>query len=160
MKLGSLQGISTLCLQLMRRKGELLIGWMSLLILSRMEDTCMYDLGYKAPDFTWRRGNLFERLDRAVRNDLWRSQYPESCVFHLQWTHFDHWPLLIGLKSFRQEQNREKPFRFQATCLTHASFMHMLKDRWRTSGNFIDNLKLLSNDLRSCNREVFENVFY
>ncbi|KAG8486672.1 hypothetical protein CXB51_020076 [Gossypium anomalum] len=34
------------------------------------------DFGFIGPDFTWQRGNIHERIDRALANDSWISAFP------------------------------------------------------------------------------------
>lgn len=48
-----------------------------------MEDMDLHDLGFKGSPFTWHRGNLFERLDRALGNEAWVKTFPDSLVSHL-----------------------------------------------------------------------------
>lgn len=47
------------------------------------------DLGFKGSKFTWRRGVVFERLDRAIRTCEWFCSFPDTILFHLpqqNWT--------------------------------------------------------------------------
>ncbi|CAN1128050.1 hypothetical protein LINPERHAP2_LOCUS4387 [Linum perenne] len=41
------------------------------------------DVPFLGPRFTWSRNNVAVRLDRALVNDLWLGNYPESSVVHL-----------------------------------------------------------------------------
>ncbi|KAL1127560.1 hypothetical protein V6Z11_A13G186900 [Gossypium hirsutum] len=59
--------------------------------------TELHDLGYREPPFTWHRGLLFERLDRALGNNAWVQRFPNSLVTHLPKIKFDHRPLLLSL---------------------------------------------------------------
>lgn len=40
-----------------------------------MSDCALIDLGFSGPNYTWFRGFLSERLDRAVCNPLWRTVF-------------------------------------------------------------------------------------
>ncbi|KAG8503914.1 hypothetical protein CXB51_001863 [Gossypium anomalum] len=59
----------------------------------------LHDLGYRGPPFTWHRGMLFERLDRALGNNAWVQNFPNSLVTYLPKIKFDHRPLLLSLNS-------------------------------------------------------------
>ncbi|KAK6123881.1 hypothetical protein DH2020_042372 [Rehmannia glutinosa] len=58
------------------------------------------DLGFSGPRFTWTNmqhgdNNIQERLDRALANDVWISQFPYYRVTHLLRVKSDHNPLTI-----------------------------------------------------------------
>ncbi|GMJ06883.1 hypothetical protein HRI_004357500 [Hibiscus trionum] len=46
-------------------------------------DTGLLDMGFHGPMFTWRRGNLAQRLDRCLCSSNWYSYFPSSEVYHL-----------------------------------------------------------------------------
>ncbi|KAL5573276.1 hypothetical protein UlMin_022873 [Ulmus minor] len=67
-------------------------------------DLCqLHDLGFEGDCFTWRgkRDNqiILEHLDRCLDNFAWMDAFPGSKVTHLNFWCFDHYPLLINLKS-------------------------------------------------------------
>lgn len=39
----------------------------------------LVDLGFLGRQFTWSRGTLSERLDRAFASTSWRTQFPKNC---------------------------------------------------------------------------------
>ncbi|XP_020586142.1 uncharacterized protein LOC110028576 [Phalaenopsis equestris] len=43
----------------------------------------LFDLGYQGPDFTWRRGAMWERLDRLLGNSKWVQTFPCTIITHL-----------------------------------------------------------------------------
>lgn len=57
----------------------------------------LLDLGFSGPKFTWRRGTLLARLDRALSNARWCSVFPNACVYHLPKLGSDHRPILVNL---------------------------------------------------------------
>jgi hypothetical protein len=64
-------------------------------------DTGPSDLGYTGDKFTWHRGGIRERLDRAVACDGWRSKFPDATVENLDYSRSDHQPVLL---KFGEEQ--------------------------------------------------------
>lgn len=72
------------------------------------------ELTYKGPNFTWNRGNLLKRLDRAISNDEW------SIILHLSRINSDHRLILILFGRNFQSRHNSKPFRFMASWLTNA----------------------------------------
>lgn len=43
-----------------------------------MEECNLSDLGYTGDRFTWHRGLIRERLDRAISNDKWNDMFPAA----------------------------------------------------------------------------------
>jgi exonuclease III len=75
------------------------------------------DLGFAGAKYTWwnkrwGKNAIKERLDRAICNSGWRTQFPKASVFHLEATNSDHAPLLID--SNPKEEFLLRPFRFEA----------------------------------------------
>lgn len=73
-----------------------------------MKDCAMEDMGFVGSKFTWKRGTVYERLDRFVCNKSWRNRVQKFQVSHLpriqSVTLLFCWPLtvwfsLIGSKS-------------------------------------------------------------
>ncbi|RYR67697.1 hypothetical protein Ahy_A03g014089 [Arachis hypogaea] len=55
----------------------------------------LMDLGYSGWPFTWRRGNLMERLDRGLGNLDWNITFPEASIMHLPMFKSNHSPLFL-----------------------------------------------------------------
>jgi hypothetical protein len=45
-----------------------------------LSDCELEDLGYSGNIFTWKRGRIRERLDRAVANEAWNTMHPGAVV--------------------------------------------------------------------------------
>ncbi|EOY21875.1 Uncharacterized protein TCM_014026 [Theobroma cacao] len=88
----------------------------------------------QGPKFTWRRGTMFERIDKAVCNMQWRLAFSDAVVHHLPRVGSDHRPLLISTRDARVE-NRTQSFRFQAVWLIHEGFNEFVKQAWDNSSN-------------------------
>ncbi|CAI8603759.1 unnamed protein product [Vicia faba] len=87
----------------------------------RIESCNLMDLGSSAHRYTWRgpiyQGGvgIYERLDRAMSNDIWRLQFPNASVKVLTRMEFsDHHPILISLKD---ENNTREAKRFHLRVL-------------------------------------------
>ncbi|KAK5839595.1 hypothetical protein PVK06_008403 [Gossypium arboreum] len=63
------------------------------------------------PYFTWHRGGIFERLDRALSNDPWVKAFPNSMVTYLLKINSDHKPLLLSSRPVISS-NKGRPFGF------------------------------------------------
>ncbi|XP_061366248.1 uncharacterized protein LOC133309482 [Gastrolobium bilobum] len=101
-------------------------------------DTCgLADLAFKGPSFTWRRGNLQERLDRAVANEDWLIQFQDRMVSHLNFNGSDHRPIVLGQQVFPRENKGQKPFKFLASWLTYEEFDSIVKFSWEKDVDWI-----------------------
>jgi hypothetical protein len=90
-------------------------------------DTISYcrllDMGYRGNKFTWNKINIFQGLDRVLCNFEWQNKFQQAYVRHLPEMKSDHAPLLISWYRNNQiNQNKNKPFRFQAAWNTHPNF--------------------------------------
>lgn len=52
-------------------------------------------MGYIGDQFTWRRGDIRERFDRAVCNLEWANKFPRAAVMNEEHVHFDHRPVIL-----------------------------------------------------------------
>ncbi|XP_016689509.1 uncharacterized protein [Gossypium hirsutum] len=79
------------------KKGVRTIGKGCPLFNDFLEVSNLQDLGFKRPPFTWYRGGLSKRLDRAIRNDSWLRTFPNYSVIHLSKIKSDHRRLFLSL---------------------------------------------------------------
>lgn len=115
----------------------------------------MLDFGFIGSRFTWNRGNLFERLDKALCNKAWRVKFEEATVFHLSYFVSDHKPILIKLTSFQVERSNTCPFRFLSDWLIHLDFKGFVKANCRNKGNIVSIVSDFVALLKRWNKEVF-----
>lgn len=48
-----------------------------------MQECDLLDMGFQGSPFTWKHGNLFQRLDRVLCNLQWRMRFQSAIVVHL-----------------------------------------------------------------------------
>ncbi|CAN0829098.1 hypothetical protein LINGRAHAP2_LOCUS1046 [Linum grandiflorum] len=126
---------------------------------SCLEQCELFDMGFVGPKFTWRRGTLLERLDRAVINEDWLLRFPESVNRHLPRVKSDHRPILV-CTDFDSTSNRLPcPFRFNAAWLSHEDFRRFLDREWRPGCGAPFSLQVLQDRLKEWNKNTFGNIF-
>lgn len=119
--------------------------------------SCLHDLGFVGPQFTWQRGPLRARLDRALCNDTWLMTWPATQVLHLPRIKSDHRPLLIKLP-ISPDRRPPPPFKFLASWLLHPEFQSLVQRDWLADGCVADNLATLSSSLQHWDKQVFGAV--
>ncbi|CAN1122766.1 hypothetical protein LINPERPRIM_LOCUS2890, partial [Linum perenne] len=50
---------------------------------------------FTGPKFTWFRGRLKERIDRALCNSHWLRAFQDAQTYHLERLKSDHRPILV-----------------------------------------------------------------
>ncbi|TYH79478.1 hypothetical protein ES332_D03G067200v1 [Gossypium tomentosum] len=88
------------------------------------------DLGFKGPQFTWRRGSIFERLGRAIDNFEWFWLFLAIVVYYLTRLKSNHRPLLTSKESTIMPRSIG-PFRFLSSWVSHPSFNLLIQERWK-----------------------------
>ncbi|KAL4312838.1 hypothetical protein GQ457_01G036830 [Hibiscus cannabinus] len=114
----------------------------------------LIDMGFSGPRFTWRRGNLFQRLDRCLCNSAWLQAFPWSAVYHLLKLGSDHRPIMLRLVEDGATCGN-RPFRYLSAWNDHSDFPLFLKSVWVVEKSFHQNVVNFQNKVRSWNREVF-----
>ncbi|XP_020997411.1 uncharacterized protein LOC107486813 [Arachis duranensis] len=120
----------------------------------------LMDLGFSGWPFTWKRGNLFERLDRGLCNLDWQIIFPDVKVKHLAMMKSDHTPLLFQLASPQPFNRRRRPFRFTAAWLTHSDFGNVVKNNWSWQNSWSNCISNFQDAVRIWNSSVFGNIFF
>jgi hypothetical protein len=55
-----------------------------------LTDCNLQDLGFTGDPFTWKRGRMRERLDRALVNHSWSVLFLRAALQHLEYCRSDH----------------------------------------------------------------------
>jgi hypothetical protein len=120
------------------------------------------DLGYTSDKFTWHRGGIRERLDRAIACDDWRGKFPNAKVENLNYSRSDHRPLLLsfGVAPILDRQGRAL-LRFEARWLKEKSFRQVVTDAWEASSHqaangLADRLSVVHDNLHRWDRMILK----
>jgi hypothetical protein len=100
-----------------------------------LDDCDLSDLGYVGDIYTWHRGNMRSRLDRAVGNLTWNQMYLDAAVIHLEYNHSDHRPLLLDTEYYAAQnpvQNKGQR-NFEAKWFREENFGEIVKDEWEAA---------------------------
>ncbi|PNX73217.1 ribonuclease H [Trifolium pratense] len=130
----------------------------------RMEACNVFDIGAVGPKFTWRgpiyQGGqrIYERLDRAIGNDMWRLAFPDGYVRVLPRIDFsDHHPILICPVD-APHPVAPKQFCFESAWLLDKSYDNMLKNSWKLNGDVIQSLNQVQRDIKDWKFNTFDHV--
>jgi hypothetical protein len=90
------------------------------------------DMGFEGDIFTWRRGKIRERLDRAVCNSRWADMFPSVGVLNEDFGKSDHRPILVDTERLNgiQVQHAVSPLRFEARWLCENSVESIIQTAW------------------------------
>lgn len=91
-------------------------------------DCCLQDLGFVGLPFTWERGGVKERSNRAVFNDHLRDLFLDVQVHHLSTLKSNQKLILVKMDGDRAISNGAKPFRFLTAWLEDSSFRKVIKE--------------------------------
>ncbi|KAL4284355.1 hypothetical protein GQ457_16G011300 [Hibiscus cannabinus] len=120
-------------------------------------DSGLVDMSYNGPIFTWKRGNLSQRLDRGLCNDAWYDLYLNLEVFHLQRLGSDHCPIMIDT-TCQRSAGYSRPFRFLSAWNDYSDFQSMLKASWNSDSSMEENIARFQHNSREWNEAVFGHI--
>lgn len=97
----------------------------------------LLELEFSGASHTWARGLTPEtrqsgRLDRALCNSSWGLRFENAKVKHSPAFQSDHCPIFISPNRFVPLQAINRPFRFQASWLTHENFQEFVGEKWNS----------------------------
>lgn len=80
-------------------------------------DCNLMDIPYHGVNFTWTKNRenedtVFERIDRAYCNDLWRTAFPEPTITNYPIFLSDHGPIILDCHP--KETKRRRPYRIES----------------------------------------------
>lgn len=121
-------------------------------------DVCqLVDLGYNGPTFTWKKGDLRERLDRALANTRWQDLFPTSSVTNIPISGSEHCG--IWLRTDSNSSFRHRPyFKFLGPWLDHQDFHSEVTNSWRIHDSWDENINRLTVNLSRWNKLIYGNI--
>ena len=120
----------------------------------------LHDLGFKGPKFTWARGSVYERLDRAISNELWFQRYPKNSIVHLPKLNSIHRPILVLFSRGTWRNGGIKPFRFLASWLMVPDFQQVVKARWDSNICYLQVVERFVENIKVWNHEEFGHIIH
>jgi hypothetical protein len=93
-----------------------------------LNDCDLEDLGYSGDAYTWKRGRIRERLDRAIANRSWQDMHPEAVAQHLEHMRSDHRPILLDTEYQNTTGNQQRTRKFEAKWLKEEVFADVVKE--------------------------------
>lgn len=113
---------------------------------------------------TWSRGNSVDtwqsaQLDRPLCNGEWSLRFANASAKNLPAIQSDHCPVLISPNGFAPLASINRPFRFQASWLTHEKFNDFVNQSWDKSAPWVPQLHALASKLQDWNHHTFHNIF-
>ncbi|XP_074314257.1 uncharacterized protein LOC141649466 [Silene latifolia] len=136
--------------------------------LSKVTHVChLFDLKANGAFFNWNNKHengekVYSRIDRALVNDEWINEYPDSVANFLPEGLFDHCPCLINFES--QHPQMPKPFEYYNMWAPAKDFDSIVSRCWKTEVQgahmfrMVTKLKLLKGELKKLNREKFSDI--
>ncbi|GKV39420.1 hypothetical protein SLEP1_g47185 [Rubroshorea leprosula] len=91
---------------------------------------CLRELAYRGARYTWSRGSISERLDRALSNERWSQLFPNAQLFHCTRIGSDHCPLLLCLKAIPVFPRKQ--FRYELKWQQHREYEGVIAQGWAT----------------------------
>jgi hypothetical protein len=96
-------------------------------------DCHLEDLCFTGDPFTWKRGLNRERLDRVVVNGAWSIMHPDAVLQHLDFTKFDHHPILLDTEYQDPQVHGGSPKRFKAIWFQEKGINQIVQDAWASA---------------------------
>ncbi|QHO24945.1 uncharacterized protein DS421_12g376770 [Arachis hypogaea] len=99
--------------------------------------------------YTWRRGNLVERLDRDLSNLEWQLTFSEATLKHLPMFKSDHVPLCLQLSTIGSYNRQRRPFCFVAMWLSYPDLKNMVNNSWDMNNSWSEGSNNFNNSLKT-----------
>jgi hypothetical protein len=126
-----------------------------------LNDCNLEDMGYSGDIFTWRRGRIRERLDRALVNEACLTMHPDASLQHLDCMRSDHRPILLETEQQLEVLIHGKKF-FEAKWLREESFRSVVEQAWAraeakmTDGGVLAKLAHMHSTLHAWDADVLK----
>lgn len=116
------------------------------------------DLGSTGYKYTWRDPLVFEKLNRGLSNDIWRTMILKAHVQVLHRLNYsDNHPILIRLMD-RELRRKNKDFTLESVWLVEKFLETFLKNLWNNNVNLSKNLKNFREQATQWNLHNLERI--
>jgi hypothetical protein len=95
-----------------------------------LSDCNLNDMDFSGDPFTWRRGQIRERLDRAIADDNWMQMFPNASLSHLDCIKSDHRPILLETEQTVLLSHSNGSIKFEAKWLKEDGFRDIVANAW------------------------------
>ncbi|KAE8666647.1 hypothetical protein F3Y22_tig00112495pilonHSYRG00083 [Hibiscus syriacus] len=125
----------------------------------------LMDASYVGSKFTWTkhlygRVTLQERLDKLLHNVEMVDYFPNLIVITLTRVYSDHNPILINTSLEIPVDIEKRPFRFEATWLTHEDFNRAFRVAWdKKKDSLVDAVEETKKALIDWKENTFGDIF-
>lgn len=134
--------------------------WNSMKLFADSLNHCdLMHMGCKGPKFTWKKGQLRERLDRACSNLQCQLSFPNDYVLNGLMFKSDHRPVIVHLGKDSLNVCGPRPFRFQAAWLSHDSFANVVEEAWYGNADWLEGSRNFCEKVSVWNKEIFGDIF-
>ena len=122
------------------------------------------DVGFVGDIYTWQRGHIRERLDRAVANIQWSNMFPQSSLINSEMIRSDHRPILMDTQHLAPMQRGTRMRRFEARWLQEDMVEEMIKAAWARAKSrgeiptFLEKEGVVHDELHKWDREVLKQL--
>ncbi|GLT58614.1 hypothetical protein SLA2020_314910 [Shorea laevis] len=121
-------------------------------LLEELINSCsLREIAFKGARYTWSRGSICERLDRALSNERWGQLFPNAQLFHCTRIGSDHYPLLLCLKAISEFPRRQ--FRYELKWQQHKDYEGVIAQGWTTERSGSP-LYCMSSKLAHCRKHL------
>ena len=128
-----------------------------------LDDCNLSDFGYIGDKFTWHRGSIRERLDRALTNEAWNQKFANATLQNLEYSNSDHRPILMSIDCDDAHLvHGPNVLRFEAKWLKEAHFRQVVEEAWEQAGtrsvsnSLAERLALVHDHLHKWDRSILQ----
>ncbi|KAM7254510.1 hypothetical protein ACFE04_003890 [Oxalis oulophora] len=127
-------------------------------------DVCrLQEIHSDGPFFTWKnnrgQGNgVFEKLDRVVVCDGWRSLFPGAVVTNVVSSISDHLPMLLDTEQIGGWQRGTRSFKFENFWVGSENCFKVIKESWKSSRGWNANVKEVQGSLKQWSKGEFGSL--
>lgn len=125
-----------------------------------VQDCELMDMGVSSRRFTWKGGNILERIDIFLYKVQRQSCFADAFVKYFFSFKSDHCPILLDLGVGNKKKRGDIPFRFVAAWLLNDSFKGVVKGSWKDRKVWREIVDDFVVRAMAWNKKIFGNIFH